>query len=420
MAGSTHPGPLSHLLVLDLSTFLSGPYCTQVLGALGARIVKVERPEGNGDYTRHLPPHFVNGTSAYFLSTNCNKESIVIDLKQREGRDLLLRLVQHADIVVENFRPGVMERLGLSYERLAEVNPRVILCSISGFGQDGPYSERPAYDMIVQALSGAMSVTGEQGRPPVRMGIPLGDLSAGMFAAIGALAAVARRQIDGKGQHIDVAMLDCQISMLCYLAQYYLVSGEVPGPQGRGHLSIPTYRSFTCGDGVDVTVTANTDKMWQALCRTLGLPHLLHDPRFKTNEDRNQHRDALWTVLEAAFLEQPSAEWLQRFAAADIPAAPVNSVDRALADEQVQHRKMVLKIERDGDSLSFLGNPIKLSRTPGDEVTWPPDFGEHTRPVLQELLSLSADQIAKLEESGVVLSGCASKSRDTRAETTPA
>ena len=415
MAGATRSGPLSHVLVLDLSTFLSGPYCTQILGELGARIIKIERPEGDGDYTRHLPPHFVNGTSAYFLSTNCNKESVALDLKRPEGRDLFLRLVRQADIVVENFRPGVMERLGLGYAALAEANSRVILCSISGFGQDGPYCERPAYDMIVQALSGSMSVTGEQGQPPVRMGIPLGDLSAGMFGAIGALAALSRRAVDNIGQHVDVAMLDCQISMLCYLAQYYLVSNEVPGPQGRGHLSIPTYRSFRCGDGIDITITANTDKMWQSLCTTLGVSHLLRDARFATNEDRNQHKEALWVELESAFLQRPSAEWLKQFELADIPAAPVNTIDRALADTQVQHRNMVVKVERDGDSLSFLGNPIKLSRTPADAITWPPDLGEHTQAVLRELLTLSAEEIAELETRGVVSSGGAIKSRDTRA-----
>lgn len=417
MADSTRTGPLSHALVLDLSTFLSGPYCTQILGELGARVIKVERPEGDGDYTRHLPPHFVQGNSAYFHSTNRNKESIVVDLKRPEGQQLLLKLVEKADIVVENYRPGVLDRLGLSYKKMSEVNPRIILCSISGFGQDGPYSQRPAYDMIVQALSGSMSITGEPGRRPVRMGVPLGDLSAGMFGAIGALAAMARREIDGNGQHIDVAMLDCQISMLCYLAQYYLVSGEVPGPQGRAHLSIPTYRSFTCGDGIDITITANTEKMWQSLCHDLGLPHLIDDPRFTTNEDRCTNKDALWPVLEAAFLKRPSTEWLRMFEKSDIPTAPVNTVDRSLADPQVRHRNMVVTAHRGGDSLDLLGNPIKLSRTPGDTVTWPPDLGEHTRTVLTDLLGLPADEIGAMEKAGVVSSGGNMRTRDTRTTT---
>ncbi len=408
MDESTHArsGPLSHVVVLDLSTMLAGPYCTQILADMGARIIKVERLEGKGDFTRHLPPYFVKGASAYYLSVNRNKESVVIDLKRPEGRDLLLRMVQQADVLVENYRPGVMERLGLGYAKLAEVNPRLVLCSISGFGQDGPYKERPAFDMIVQALSGSMSITGEPGHRPVRLGVPLGDLAAGMFGAIGTLAAVARRDVDGKGEHVDVSMLDCQVSMLSYLGQYFLVSGEIPGPQGRGHQSIPTYRSFTCGDDIDVVITANTEKMWQSLCKVLGLADLLQDPRFSTNEDRFRNKEALWKELEAAFLRRSSGEWLERLQAADIPAAPVNTVDRALADPQVRHRNMVVAARhRDGDALPLLGNPIKLSRTACEAVGWPPELGEHTRPVLQELLHLMPQEIATLEAGGVVHCG---------------
>jgi CoA:oxalate CoA-transferase len=399
-------GPLSQAVVLDLSIMLAGPYCTQILADLGARIIKLERLEGKGDFTRHLPPHFVKGTSAYFHSVNRNKESVVIDLKRPEGRDLFLRLVRQADIIVENYRPGVMERLGLGYAKLAEVNPRIVLCSISGFGQDGPYSERPAFDMIVQALSGSMSITGEPGRRPVRLGVPLGDLAAGMYGAIGALAAVARRDLDGKGQHVDVSMLDCQVSMLSYLGEYFLVSGEVPGPQGRGHQSIPTYRSFTCGDDIDIVITANTEKMWQSLCKALGLPELIQDPRFLVNEDRYRNKEALWKDLEAAFLRRSSAEWLERLQAADIPAAPVNTVDRALADPQVRHRNMVVTARhRDGDTMALLGNPIRMSRTSCETITWPPDLGEHTRPVLEELLGMKPDEVSALEASGVVHCG---------------
>jgi crotonobetainyl-CoA:carnitine CoA-transferase CaiB-like acyl-CoA transferase len=394
------------VVVLDLSSFLAGPYCTLVLGDLGARVIKFERLEGKGDYTRHLPPHFVKGTSAYFHSVNRNRESVVIDFKKPEGRDLFLRLVPRADIVVENYRPGVMERLGIGYEKLAEVNPKIVLCSISGFGQDGPYRERPAYDMIVQALSGSMSITGESGRRPVRLGIPLGDLAAGMFGAIGALAALERRNIDGRGQHVDVSMLDCQVSMLCYLGQYFLTSGEVPGTQGRGHVSIPTYRSFTCGDDIDVVITANTEKMWQSLCKVLGLPELIDDPRFVTNEDRFRHKEALWKELEAAFLRRPSAEWLELLQQGDIPSAPVNTVDRALADPQVRHRKMVVTAQhREGDAMSMLGNPIKMTRTPCEEITWAPELGEHTRPVLEELLGMSSDEVSRLAGSGAIYCG---------------
>ena len=411
-SANSRPGSLAHVVVLDLSSFLAGPYCTLILGDLGARIIKFERLEGKGDYTRHLPPHFVKGTSAYFHSINRNRESVVIDFKKPEGRDLFLRLVPQADIVVENYRPGVMERLGLGYEKLAEVNPKIVLCSISGFGQDGPYRERPAYDMIVQALSGSMSITGESGRRPVRLGIPLGDLAAGMFGAIGALSALERRNVDGRGQHVDVSMLDCQVSMLCYLGQYYLTSGEVPGTQGRGHVSIPTYRSFTCGDDIDVVITANTEKMWQSLCKVLGLPELIDDPRFLTNEDRYRNKEALWKELEAAFLTRPSTEWLERLQGGDIPSAPVNTVDRALADPQVRHRNMVVTAQhRDGDAMSMLGNPVKMTRTPCEAIDWPPELGEHTRPVLEQLLGMSSEEVSRLEASGAIYCGGAKGSR---------
>jgi crotonobetainyl-CoA:carnitine CoA-transferase CaiB-like acyl-CoA transferase len=225
-------GALSRLVVLDLTQFLAGPYCTQILVDLGARVIKIEPPEG--DMTRTLPPHFVRGSSAYYLSVNRSKESVVVDLKQPEGRDLFLRLVQGADVVAENFRPGVMARLGLDYARLAEANPRVVVCSVSGFGQDGPEHLSPAYDIIVQALSGVMSVTGIPGTPPVRTGVPIGDLAAGMFAAIGVLAALLQREATGRGQYVDVAMLDSQISLLSYLAVYFLVSARSPRPRGAG------------------------------------------------------------------------------------------------------------------------------------------------------------------------------------------
>ncbi len=400
---SNRSGPLAHLLVLDLTTNLAGPYATQILGDLGARVIKIERSDG--DLTRNLPPHFVEGSSAYFLSVNRNKESLVVNLKEPKGRDLFLRLVEQADMVVENFRPGVMERLGLGYDSLAEVNPRIVLCSISGFGQDGPYERRPAFDMMVQALSGSMSITGEPGRPPVRLGVPLGDLAAGKFGVIGALAALAEREVSGRGQHVDVSMLDCQVSMLSYLGVYYLVSGEVPGPQGRAHLSIPTYRSFTCGDGKDIIITANTEEMGQRTMKMAGLPELTEDPRFVTNADRLRNKEAFWELLEAQFLKHPSDYWLQRAAEFDIPAAPVNSVDRALDDPQVRHRNMVVTSQhRSGTTMQLLGNPVKLSRTPGENYVWGPDLGEHTGPLMRELLGMMQEEIDALEAEGVI--GC--------------
>ncbi len=394
-------GALSHLVVLDLSQWMSGPYCTQILADLGARVIKIEPPAG--DPTRELPPHFVKGNSAYYHSLNRNKESIALDLKRPRGRELFLGLVERAHLVVENFRPGVMERLGLDYPKLAQVNPRIVLCSISGFGMDGPYRERPAFDAIVQALSGGMSITGEPGQRPVMSGIRLGDLASGMFGAIGALAALAHCEATGHGQQVDVSMLDGQISMLSYPAVYYLVSGEIPMPQGRGHVSIPTYRAFPCADGMDVLVTANTEKQWQSLCEVLEMPELAKDPRFLTNETRLQNKEALWERLEAAFLRHSADDWIERLLSFNVPAAPVNSVARALADPQVRHRNMVVAVRHpEGDTMELLGNPVKLSHTPGESFAWPPNLGQHTRLVLGELLQLSSEELDALQASGVI------------------
>ncbi len=377
-------GPLSGLRVLDLTTFLSGPYCTQILGDLGADVIKVEPPAG--DSTRVLPPHFVDGDSAYFLSVNRNKRSVVLDLKSAAGKAAFLHLVGECDGVVENFRAGVLARLGLSYETLRAVNPRIVLCSITGFGQDGPKHDAPAYDAIVQALSGGMSMTGEVGRPPVRAGIPIGDLAAGMFGAVGVLAALLRCRETGEGSHLDVSMLDAQISMLTYQAAYYLVSDQVPGPQGRGHVSIPTYRSFTCGDGRDVIVTANTEGMWRGLCRALDRADLVTDQRFVDNPSRLANRAELDAELEPRFAAGPAALWLERLQAQGVPCAPVNTVADALHDPQVRHRDMVVTLTREGSgSIELVGNPVKLVDEPPAAFRYPPALGEHTEEVLREL-----------------------------------
>ena len=341
--GSQSSRPLAGVRVLDLTQFLSGPYATMILGDLGAEVIKVEPPQG--DATRTIPPNFVGEDSAYYLSINRNKRSIVIDLKKPQGRELVLRLAKACHIVIENNRPGVVDRLGLGYSELSRANPAIIWASISGFGQDGPYRDYPAYDMIVQALSGGMSLTGEAGRLPVRAGIPIGDLAAGMFSVIGILAALHECKTTGRGKQIDVAMLDSQVSMLCYQAAYYLVSGKVPGPQGREHESFATYRTCLAGDGVSVVVCANTEKMWQDMARILGLGELVDDERFRTNTDRHVHRDALVPLLEQAFLKRPAEAWVLEFRQAGIPVGVVNKPDPGLAHPQVRHRSTVTRIE---------------------------------------------------------------------------
>lgn len=399
--GPRDGGPLRHLKVLDLTQFLSGPYATQILGDLGAEVIKVEAPEG--DMTRRLPPYFVGEDSAYYLSVNRNKESLAVDLKSEAGRALVRDLARACDVVVENFRPGVLERLGLSYAQLSAERPDLVWCSISGFGQDGPYRDRPAYDMIVQAMSGGMSLTGEVDGPPVRSGIPLGDLAAGMYGVIGILAALAERDRSGRGRAVDVAMLDCQIAMLSYQAAYFLASGQAPGRQGRGHDSIPTYRAFTCADGADVTITANTERMWQSLCAVLGMPELADDPRFRVNASRYDHRHALWEIVEAAFRTRPSAEWVEALVAAEIPAAAVNSLDRSLTDPHVLHRGMIAEAEGpDGERLRVAGNPVKFLGEAEPAHRFPPRLGADADDVLSRVLKLSPEAIAALRADGVI------------------
>jgi CoA:oxalate CoA-transferase len=396
-------GPLARLLVLDLTQFLAGPYAAQIFGDLGARVIKIEPPAG--EMTHTIAPHFVKGESAYYLSVNRNKENLAIDLKHARGRAIMLDLVRRADVVLENFRPGVAARLGLAYDALKAVNPKIVMCAISGFGQDGPYRDRPAYDIIAQAMSGGMSITGERGGAPVRAGIPLGDLSAGMYAVIGTLAALERARHEGVGAYVDVSMLDCQVAMLVYQAAYHLLSGEVPGPQGRDHLSFPTYRAFRCADGIEIVVAANTERMWSDLCAALGRADLVADPRFRLNEDRLRHRAELSPLLEAAAAALPSARLLAALAAAQVPAGPINTLDRALADPQVRHRNMVVELaDGDGDTVRVAGNPVKMSGEPARQPAYPHRLGADTGAILREL-GVAEEEVLSLANEGVIALG---------------
>lgn len=310
--------PLDGITVLDLSIFLAGPFCTQILADLGAQVIKVESVAG--DPTRALPPYEYRGESAYFLSANRNKQSIVLDLRNDAGVEILGQLAMTSDVVVENFRPGVAARLGADWISLSDRNPSLVGCSISGFGQTGPYAMRPAYDMVIQAVSGGMSITGERGGRPVRSGLPVADLNAGQFAALAIAAALFERERSGLGQNIDVSMLDVQISMLSYQAAYHLVGGAEPGPQGRDHDSIPTYAAFLTRDRREVLVCANTEQMWAALAQVLDLRALTTDFRYATNKDRYAHRDTLQPALAAAFALRDAAELLEALHHAKVPA----------------------------------------------------------------------------------------------------
>lgn len=377
--------PLAGLRVLDFTQFLSGPFGTMILGDLGADVVKVEPPQG--ELSRTIPPHFAGADSLYYLGVNRNKRSVVAELKNPEDAARVRRLALAADVIVENFRPGVMERLGLGYAALSAAKPALVWCSISGFGQDGPWRDWPAYDMVVQALSGGMSLTGEPEGRPVRAGVPLADLSAGLYGVIGILAALAEARASGKGRWVDIAMLDCQLAMLSYQAAYYLHAGQVPGPQGSAHDSIPTYRAFVAGDGASIIVTANTDAMWQQMARVLAREDLLADARYASNAERFHHRHALWTELDAAFLQRSAADWADRLMAASVPAAVVTPVDGALHSAQAQARGMVQTLHSDsGAALRVAASAIRFHGEAPPAGRHPPPLGRDTGEVLREWL----------------------------------
>jgi CoA:oxalate CoA-transferase len=392
--------PLSGVVIIDLTQHLAGPFATQILADLGARVVKVEPLAG--DTTRLIAPYFVAGESDYYVSANRNKESVTINLKDPGGRQLLLDLAGQADVVVENFKPGTMARLGLAYEDFKAANGQVVMCSISGFGQDGGYRDAPAFDMVVQALAGVMSITGEAGGNAVRAGVPVGDITAGLYGAIGILGALARRDRAGEGAYIDVAMYDCQLSLLSYLAAYYLLSGEVPGPQGRGHRSIVTYRAYACGDGVDIVVTATTESQWHSLCRALSLSEWGSQERFRGNVARLERRAEVDGVLEAAFAGLDSAAVLDRLHEHNVPCGTIRGVDQALDDPHTRERDMVIGLSGDdGQHVDVVGNPLKI-RDYAEPRVFPARAGQHTAAVLHELLGLDDDWVQHLADDGIV------------------
>ena len=395
--------PLAGLVVLDLTRVLAGPYATMILRNLGARVIKVERP-GTGDDARAFGP-FHDGESAYFASINAGKESLTLDLKREAGQAILKRLCLGADVLVENFVPGVMEKLALGYEDLRALNPRLIYAAASGFGHTGPDSRRPAYDMIVQAAGGVMSITGspEVGGPPVRVGTSIGDITAALFTTIGILAALHERAATGQGQKIDVAMLDGQVAILENAIARYEVTGEVPRPLGTAHPSITPFQAFPTRDGW-IIVAAGNDKLWQALCQALERPDLLTRPEFATNDTRTEHRGVLEQELRRSFTTRTTAAWQGLLEEAHVPASPINSVADVLAHPQIVARHMAVSTRfSDGRPLTIAGNPVKMSTFADDlEVPAPPRLGQHTKAILTTFLGLSPAAIAELEAQGVI------------------
>jgi crotonobetainyl-CoA:carnitine CoA-transferase CaiB-like acyl-CoA transferase len=381
---------------------LAGPYGSMLLADMGAEVIKVEEP-GGGDPMRAMgPPFLPDGESAYFLAINRNKKSIAVDLSAAEGRQVFHDLVGRADVVWENFRPGVMERLGCGHAELSALNPRLVMCSISAYGQDGPYRELPAFDLALQARGGGMSVTGEPGRAPARMGLPMGDLSGGLFGALAVCAALVRRSTTGRGTHLDLSLLDGQVSLLSYMAQYFWTDGQVPGPMGSGHASVVPYRALATRDG-HLIVAVFSEKFWGGFCRAAGRPEWEMDPRFATNRDRVAHRQALEALIAARFAEDTTDAWLARLNAEGVPAAPINAIDRVLDDPQVKHREMIVQMDhpRHGP-LPTLGTPIKADGVFGLEVTPPARLGQHTDEILRDLLGYAPDRIAALRRARAV------------------
>jgi CoA:oxalate CoA-transferase len=377
-------GPLAGLLIVDLSRVLAGPYATMVLADLGARVIKVEQP-GTGDDSRHIGP-FKNGRSAYFTSINRGKQSIALDLKAPADRVVFEALLDRADVLVENFRPGVMAKLGYGWEVLRARCPRLIYAAASGFGHTGPDSGKAAYDMVVQAMGGIMSVTGHPGGPPTRVGTSIGDITAGLFAAIGILSALHDRSASGNGRFVDVAMLDGQVAILENAIARYAVTGEPPGPLGARHPSITPFAAYACKDG-HVVIAAGNDALFGTLCRALGLNRLPDNPRFSTNAARSEHAEALARVLEAQLVERPVAHWLGVLEAAGVPCGPLHNVAEALAHRQVVARNMVIETAfEDGTPLKAAGNPVKISGFE-DPPTRPPApaLDQHRAAILAEL-----------------------------------
>jgi CoA:oxalate CoA-transferase len=378
---------LAGLRVLDLTRVLAGPYCTMVLADLGADVVKVEIPE-TGDDSRHFGP-YVGDESAYFMSINRGKRSIALNLKDPEDKARFLQLVQKADVVVENYRPGTMEKLGLGYEVLQEHNPAVIYAAVSGFGHTGPYSHRPAYDAVVQAMGGIMSITGPVGGPPVRVGTSIGDITAGLFTAIGILTALQHRNRTGEGQKVDVAMLDCQLAVLENAIARYSVTGEVPGPDGNRHPSITPFETFPTSDG-EIMIAAGNDALFKRLCQLLSEETWLEDERFLTNALRTKHREELTPLISARTKERKTSEWQNLLDEHGVPNGPINRVDQVLRDPQIQAREMVqVVMHPDAGPVTMAGIPVKLSRTPGEIRSASPRLGEHMAEVLADWLGNS-------------------------------
>jgi formyl-CoA transferase len=410
------PGPLpkalGHIRVLDLSRVLAGPWCSQNLADLGADVIKIERP-GNGDDTRAWGPPYAKDAegrdtseAAYYLSANRGKRSVTVDIASREGQALLRELVKHCDVVLENFKVGHLKRYGLDYASLAAIKPDLVYCSITGFGQDGPYAHRAGYDFLIQGMGGLMSVTGERddlpGGGPQKAGVALTDLMTGMYATVAVLAALTHRDRTGEGQHIDMALLDTQVAMLANMGSNYLNSGKPPKRWGNAHANIVPYQTFACADGHIIVATGN-DGQYQKFVEAGGRPELGSDPRFATNPLRVQNRDVLVPVLAAMVKEKKRDEWIALLEAVGVPCGPINDIGEVFANEQVRAREVAIELPHPtAGKVKLVRNPIRMSATPATSDKAPPLLGQHTDEVLHDVLGLGEAEIAALRGKGIV------------------
>ncbi len=398
---SANAGCLAGVRVLDLSRVLAGPFCTQLLGDMGAEVIKVEQP-GKGDDTRQWGPPWFHGESAYYLSCNRNKKSVTINLQTAEGQELVRKLALNSDVFVENFKVGALARYGLDYSTLKKRQSRLVYCSITGYGQDGPAAHLPGYDFIIQAQGGVMSLTGEADGEPCKVGVAIADIVAGLYAANSILAALLWRERSGEGQFVDIALLDTQVSWLANVAMNYLLSGEVPGRYGNAHPNIVPYQTFETADG-RVAIGVGNNAQFRRFCETLEIAHATGDERFSTNAARVKHRHELVALLQKSLRIKTTAEWLDKLAVAGVPAGKINNVQEVFAEPQVVARQMIQRVmDATGELLPLVGPVAKFSATPSEIRCAPPRLGEHTEEILREVLNLSREQIDDYHRRGIV------------------
>jgi len=406
------PGALSHIRVLDLSRVVAAPWSSQILADLGAEVIKVERP-GPGDDTRGWGPPFLKDREGkdtqdafYYLGTNRGKKSITLDISTPEGQQILRRLAAQSDVVIENYKVGTLSRYGLGYEDLKAINPRIVYCSITGFGQTGPYSHRAGYDFIIQGMGGMMSVTGEReglpGGGPQKVGVPFADLMTGMYSTVGILAALNYRELSGVGQHIDMALLDVQIASMATAHMYYLVSGEVLTSYGNAAANIVPYQVFDCPDGKIILAVGN-DGQFAKFCEVADCQNLAKDDRFAANANRVRNREVLIPILEKVFMQRSRAEWAEALEEAGVPCGPINNMAQVFEDPQVKHRKMRVEVPHpQAGTVPLVASPIRLSETPIEYLMAPPTLGQHTKEVLQNHLAMDAEELERLATLGVI------------------